>query len=64
MEHCANGPALQAEAAPADANLLQPRQRPALCKALRQPRRHYAPQPVVTTRELPQPTKTYGGWRK
>jgi len=27
-------------------------------------RRHYGHQPVVTTRELPQPTRTYGGWRK
>jgi len=27
-------------------------------------RRHYGRQPVVTTREMPQPTSTYGGWRK
>jgi len=27
-------------------------------------RRHYGRQPVVTTRELPQPARTYGGWRR
>ena len=27
-------------------------------------RRHYRHPPVVTTREMPQPTRTYGGWRK
>jgi hypothetical protein len=27
-------------------------------------RRHYGRQPVVTTREMPQPTTTYDGWRK
>ena len=26
-------------------------------------RRHYGRQPVVTTREMPQPTRTYGRWR-
>ena len=62
--NCATGPALRIEAASADVDLLQsrsalPKAKPCANRVVTTRR-----QPVVTTRELPQPTTTYDGWRK
>ena len=62
--NCAAHPAYRTEAATTDVKLLQPRS--ALLQAQPCANRVVTTrrQPVVTTREMPQPTRTYGGWRK
>ena len=64
MADCATDPALGIEAASADVQLLQSRS--ALLQAKPCANRVVTTrrQPVVTTREMPQPTRTYVGWRK
>ena len=62
--NCAIDPALRAEAATTEVKPLQsrsalPQAKPCANRVVTTRR-----QPVVTTREMPQPTKTYGGWRK
>ena len=62
--NCAIDPARRTEAATADVQLLQsrsalPQAEPCANRVVTTRR-----QPVVTTREMPQPTRTYGGWRK
>lgn len=62
--NCAAHPAYRTEAATAEVKLLQPRsallQAEACANRVVTTRR----QPVVTTRELPQSTRTYSGCRK